>query len=111
LKIKTTKDIVIASNTVIGNIVSQAKITVFNLLVDHEEGTISNCMWTPTTKLADGKSFLAVDDYAKIMLLLMTHPRVKDLEYNEKENMISAVFSAPEMQEVDRIERPDEDYS
>lgn len=111
MKIKTAKDIVEASNMIIGNIVSQNKITIFNLVVDHGEGTMSSCAWTPTTKVAEHQSFLAVEDYSKIMILLMTHPRIKSLEYDEKDHMISAIFSAaPEIQEVERIEHPDEEF-
>jgi hypothetical protein len=111
LEIKSVRDIFEASRRIMEYLISQKKLAIFNVLVDHGEGTISNCMWTPTTKLADDKSFLAVEDYAKIMVLLLTHPKVKELEYNEKEHMITAVvFAAPEMQELDRIENPEEEF-
>ena len=105
MKIKTVKDIVDVANKVFESLVAdpQKKLTIFNLLVDHGEGTISNCTWTPTAKLADGHSFLAVEDYTKIMILLLTHPRIKDLDYDETQHMISAVLEAPEMQEIDEM--------
>lgn len=109
LKIKTIKDIVGTANNIIEHLVSQKAMTGFNLLVDHGEGTLSNCAWTPTTKITQGQHFLAVEDYTKIMILLLTHPRVKELEYHEKEHTVTAVFSAPEMQEVDQIENPYEE--
>ena len=63
-KIKTIKDIVEASNKIIGNIVSEKKLTRFCLTVDHEEGTISSCAWTPILATATRRGqFLAVEDY------------------------------------------------
>lgn len=108
MKIKTVKDIVDAANKIIERLVtdSQKNLAIFNLLVDHEDGTLSNCAWTPTAKLANGKNLLVVEDYTKIMILLLTHPRIKELQYDEPQNTISAIFHAPEMQEVDAIENP-----
>jgi len=83
VKIKTVKDVVEVSNKIIGHLVGDKKLAVFNILVDDEEGNVSNCTWTPTSKLADGNSFLAVEDYAKTIIILLTHPRIKGLEYDE----------------------------
>jgi len=52
------------------------------------------------------ESFLAVEDYTKLLILLLGHPKVRNLEYDEKNHCIMAVFIAPEMQEVDRLEHP-----
>jgi len=38
---------------------------------------------------------LFVGDYERLVRLLLSHPKVKDLEYNEKEGMLSAVFEDP----------------
>jgi hypothetical protein len=111
MKIKTVKDAVEASNKILEDLVAHQKLTAFNLMVDHGEGTISNCAWTPTSTLADKKNFLAVEDYVKTIVLLLTHPRIKDIEYDEKNHAVTAVFTAPEMEEVDRLEHPDLGYS
>jgi len=99
LKIKTVEDAVAASNNILANLVSNAahKLTEFNLLVDEGEGNMTNIAWTPTSQLADGKNFLMVEDYIKTIILLLTHPRITDIEYNEKEHVITAVFWAPEI--------------
>lgn len=111
LKIKTVKDVVEASNKIIEDLVANKRLTVFNLLVDHGEGTMSNCTWTPTSKVSAGQSFLAVEDYAKIMILLLTHSRIKDLEYDEKNHAVTAVFfGGPEIEEANRLENPEEEY-
>jgi len=83
-------------------------ITPFTILVDHGEGTISQCTWTPTGAVGAPTSiagaFLAVEDYEKIMVMLLTHPKIKDLEFDGQ--MITAVFLAPEMDEIQRLENP-----
>lgn len=104
MKIKSTKDIVEVSNRVIELLVIHKKLAIFNLLVDHGDGTLSNCTWTPTAKVAENQSFLAAEDYSKIIVLLATHPRIKDLEYDEKQNAVTAVFHAPEMEDIRRYE-------
>jgi len=64
-----------------------------------------------TNELPKGKaqSFLAVEDYTKLLILLLEHPKVQNLEYDEKNNAVTAIFVAPEMQEVDRLEHPGEE--
>ena len=108
MKIKTVKDVVEASNKILGHLVGEQKLAIFNLLVDDGDGNISSCAWTPTSKLADGESFLAVEDYAKIIVLLLTHPRIKDLEYDEKNHQVTAVFwGSPELEELHQLENPE----
>ena len=108
VKIKTVKDVVEASNKIFGHLVGEQKLAIFNLLVDDGDGNISSCAWTPTSKLADGKPFPAVEDYAKIIVLLLTHPRIKDLEYDEKNHQVTAVFwGSPELEELHQLENPE----
>lgn len=113
MKIKTLKDIVGASQKIMECFIGKKRAATFNLVVDHGEGTASNCAWTPACKVSPGQSFLAVEDYDKIMVLLLTHPRIKNLEYDEKDNVVSAWFSAPEIEEIQRIENPEiyEDFN
>lgn len=41
-----------------------------------------------------------------MMLLLLKHPYVKDVQYNELGNFVSAVFSCSDMQEIDHLDNP-----
>ncbi len=112
MKIKTVKDVHEAGAHIIGEMVRTGKVAYFSLVVDHNDGTLSNLMFACDTPLPreEGKGpqrFVAVDDYAKLMLLLLKHPQVKDLEYDEKRNLIGAVFTCAEMEELDRLDNPD----
>jgi len=40
-------------------------------------------------------------DYEKLLMLLLTHPRVSEVEYDDKEGAIYAIFNAP----LDALER------
>jgi hypothetical protein len=104
LKIKTLEDILAVSNMIIGRLVATGKVTTFNLLVDHGEGTISNASFTPACDIGKGKCFLAVTDYSKLLLLLQLHPRISELTYDDKEGMITALFKADEMQTIEELE-------
>ena len=35
-------------------------------------------------------------DYLRWLIILATHPRISELEYDEKENTVKAVFTEPE---------------
>lgn len=110
LKIKTLEDINEASHKIIEALVSKQKVAIFNLLVDHQEGTVSNCAWTPATQTGSNQKFLAVEDYGTIMLLLLKHPKITELEYDEEKNEINAIFAAPELEEMNQLENPGIDY-
>lgn len=112
MKIKTVKDVHDAADKIIGDMVTHQRVAYFTLLVDHGEGTVTNLMFacdTPLPKKKDGapQRFVAVEDYAKLMLLLLKHPQVNDLEYDEKRGLIGAVFCCPEAQELDRLDHPE----
>lgn len=109
MKIKTVQDVHAAADLIIGSLATQRQTTYFSLLVDHGDGTLSNLMFSCATPLPMKKgempqSFVAVDDYAKLMLLLLKHPQIQDLEYDEEKGLVGAVFICPEMQEMDRFE-------
>lgn len=104
-----------ASDRILEKLVAGQGVAYFNLLVDEGDGVVSSCMFTPavpvsgSTLKATNQSlppgeFLAVDDYLKIMLLLLNHPKVLSLEYNEKENAVTATVTEIELAQARREE-------
>lgn len=110
MEIKTLQDIIDVSNKVIGKLVVKKGIATFGLVVDHGDGSLSNCAWTPAVAVGENQKFLAVEDYEKIMLMLQLHSRISHLSYNEKENLITAVFNAPELEQIRKLENPSEEF-
>lgn len=98
------KDAHEASDAIIAKLVSQKKLTYFNLVVDDGQGNIFNCYFTPTAQVKQGHRFMAVEDYLKIILLLKSHPKISQLSYNDKEGMILAIFECPELEEAERLD-------
>jgi len=39
---------------------------------------------------------LFVEDYLKLIVILLTHPKVSDVEWDREKNMITAMFEVPE---------------
>lgn len=93
IKINSPEDVYVVSEKIIGNLVNN-KLTYFSVLVG-EEGTLSPCFFTPTAQVSKGKSLICVEDYEKILKLLLSHPHVSNIEYDEKRNMIFALFQSP----------------
>ena len=106
MKIKTLKDVHAANELIMADLVTRKVVPYFNLLVDHNDGTISNCMFSPSTQIKPGQSFMAVGDYETVLVLLLTHPDVKDLEYSQKDHMISGIFNCPEMLKLNEMDKP-----
>ena len=106
MKIKTLKDVHAAAQLILGDLVARKVVPYFNLLVDHGDGVLSNCMFSPATNITAGQNFMAVDDHEKVLVLLLKHPAVKDLEYREKDHMISGIFNCPEMLKLNELEEP-----
>ena len=81
---------------VLGKIISElkkGKIVYFDIAC-WELDCISSCQFTPV--VLEGKNqYMFIDDYEKILVILLTHPKVKDLEFNEKEGCITADFEVP----------------
>lgn len=107
MKIKTVKDVHDVYVKIMENFVGRHKPPYFNLLVDEGNGTVSHCYFQPSGPVKPGQSFMAVEDNAKVMLLLLRHPNVKHLEYDEKENMVCACFSCEDMWEFLRLDHPE----
>ena len=70
--------------------------TVYFSIAYWEFDTISPCYFTPIAPLRKGDYCLFPDDYEKILVILLTHPRIKEVVYNEKEGCIMASFETPE---------------
>ena len=93
MKIKSPEDIQTVSDKIIGQLVKN-RLTYFSIMVD-EEDISSSCFFSPVTKTSKNQSMIMVEDYEKILKLLLSHPKVSDIEYDEKGNVISAVFQNP----------------
>jgi hypothetical protein len=61
----------------------------FNIVYADYDNSFTNCYFSPATQ---GNIF--VDDYKRILTILMTHPKIKDLELVSVENdlYVSAIF-------------------
>lgn len=70
----------------------KGNLVYFNLYVAAEsEG--SNCYFSPiSTSRKDQQKIVFVNDIEKLIRFLLSHPKVEDIRYYEKENMITAVF-------------------
>lgn len=96
MKIKDVKDAKRVGDLCIEKLVTEHSLVYFSILVA-QEYSASNCFFSPTSELrGEQKKMIFVDDIEKMIRLLLSHPQVSDLEYDEKENMISATFQDPD---------------
>lgn len=106
-EIKTVQDIIDAGHEIIGHLV-QGKMTYFNLLVEEEAGS-SACFFTPASQLQDtGKHMIMVEDYEKILMVLLSHPDIESLEYDPERNMVTAIFKNPYAKEYRQLSSGEE---
>ena len=92
MKIKTLNDAKTVGDLCIGKLVTEKSLVYFSILVA-QEYSASNCFFSPVSEIRkDKKKMIFVEDIEKLIRLLLSHPQVNDLEYDEKENMISATF-------------------
>ena len=91
--IKMPEDVHIVSEKIICQLVNR-KLAYFSLLVD-EDYCVSSCFVTPVTQVSKGKSMIMVEDYETILKLLLSHPYVSQIEYDEERNVIYAIFKSP----------------
>jgi len=72
----------------------KGRLTYFNLVVQDDVG-FSSCFFSPATKSKKGPGMIFVGDFGKIVRLLLSHPKVRHIEYDPAEPCISAVFEDP----------------
>ena len=94
VKIKTAKDVKSISDKIVEQLV-KGNLTYFNIVVA-EDSSFSNCFFTPTTEIeGKQKRMIFVGDYEKILYMLLSHPKISDIDYNPSKKMVSAVFENP----------------
>ena len=92
MKIKDVHDAKKVGDICIGKLVMEKSVVYFNILVT-QDYSASNCFFSPVSDLrGEKKKMIFVDDIEKLIRLLLSHPQVSNLEYDDKENMISATF-------------------
>jgi len=93
-KIETVQDVREIGNTIIGKMI-KGEVGYFSLVVADSTG-YSSCFFTPVSALKGEKgNMIFVQDYEKIMMLLLSHPKISEMEYDENENVVYAVFHNP----------------
>lgn len=102
-EIKTVEDVREVSEQIIGKLI-KGNLAYFNLAVVDSIGW-SQCFFTPTSELRnEKKNMIFVQDYDKILMLLLSHPKIKDIQYDEEENSITAIFDNPLSDEYDELD-------
>ena len=91
---------------IMNKVIGERRIVYFNIGYWDLNG-VSPCFFTPI--VLDGKKYhMFIDDYEKILVLLLSHPKVREIEYDEKEGCVSAFFDVPEEywkeEEVEELE-------
>ena len=109
IKIKILEDMKKVSHQILEKVV-KGNICYFNLIVC-ELDMASSAFFTPTAPIrGENKRFLGVDDYEKLIMLLLSNPNCKDLAYNPKENCIIANFFNPFSEELRKMEEKEHGY-
>jgi len=98
VKIKTVADAKQVANDCIGQLVTDQRLVYFSLLVSDLEGNVTNCYFSPTAPIYPKiggiveKKSIFVNDIGKLLRMLLSHPKITNLKYDPKENVISACF-------------------
>jgi len=95
--IATAKDFELIEERILRDLV-QGRLTYFALTVTDATG-FSSCFFAPATKTKEGQGMIFVQDYGKIVRLLISHPKIRHVEYDPEEPAISAVFEDPYAEE------------
>ena len=99
-KIKSIEDLDKVQNVILNKLVV-GNLAYFSLTVIDTTG-YSSCFFTPTSEIRkEKKTMIFVNDYEKILMLLLSHPNIKDIEYDGEENAISAIFDNPMKEEYE----------
>lgn len=94
MKIETIRDIIEVTDLILEKLIGQKNLAVLTLLVTDEAG-FSQCFFTPTSQIGPAKSFIQVGDYEKVLMMMLAHPHIEELEYDPDQNMISGLFKNP----------------
>ena len=68
--------------------------TYFSVTVAHDT-TFSSCFFTPISKDKEHRAMMFVGDYEKVVRILLSHPKIRHVEYTRKEHVIHAIFDDP----------------
>jgi len=74
-----------------------------------ESDSISACYFTPIAPVDEKgrrKWYVFPVDYEKLLVMLLTHPRISELQLDEKEGAIKLIFNVPE----DYVEKGREEW-
>jgi hypothetical protein len=93
MRIKSVEDIRPIENKLVERLL-EGNLTYFSL-VFVEEDEISNCCFTPTSRLPAKDTMIFVGDYGKLLKILLSHPNISDIGYDEKDNAVTAIFESP----------------
>lgn len=94
-KIKSIEDVRSIQDKIIGQLVL-GNLTYFSLAIEEDE--FSSCFFIPSTYGTPSRVFLRLimlEDYEGLLAILLSHPFVSDIEYDEKNNVIHAIFKSP----------------
>ena len=93
MKIKDVLDAKKVQHLCMEKLVGEKSLVYFSISVD-QDGDVSSCFFSPVSESrgANKQKMFFVDDIEKLIRLLLSHPKVSDLEYIEEENMIYATF-------------------
>lgn len=69
-------------------------VTYFSLTVTDPYG-FSSCFFTPISRDKEHEAMMFVGDYEKILRLLLSHPKIRHVEYDPEGHVIQAVFDDP----------------
>jgi len=95
--IASVKDFEQVEGKILGDLL-RGRLTYFALTVADATG-FSSCFFSPAAPLKKGQSSLFVGDWGRIVKLLLSHPKVRHIEYDPEEPAISAVFEDPYAEE------------
>ena len=93
MKIKDVHDAKKVQHLCMEKLVGEKSLVYFSILVV-QDGVISNCFFSPVSesRRTNKQKMIFVDDIEKMIRLLLSHPKVENLEYDKKENVIHATF-------------------
>ena len=87
------KDYEMIEKTVLEDLI-HGHVTYFALTVTDPYG-FSSCFFTPISKEKEHQAMMFVGDYEKVVRILLSHPKIRHVEYTREEHVIHAIFEDP----------------